>query len=74
MWQIKVTGKQIRFFLPSGRVGAIQPLHVAGGVPKNLQGCYSVSLDEQRRYGWGTLSGPTELRIFRKWVKDGLKQ
>jgi hypothetical protein len=69
---IKVTGKQIRFLLDSGRVWMIQQLHVPGGVPKELQGNYDVPLEEQR-HGWGNLKGATELKILRAWVASGFK-
>jgi hypothetical protein len=45
---IKVTAKQIRFLLGSGRAWMVQPLHVPDGVPKDLQGYYRVPLEEER--------------------------
>jgi hypothetical protein len=71
---IKITAKQIRFLLSSGRAWAVHPLHVSAGVPRDLQGYYDVPLDEQRRYRWGTLSGRRELAILRSWVASGYRQ
>jgi hypothetical protein len=71
---IKVTPRQIRFLLSSGRVWAVQPLHVPEGVPTDLQGYYSVPLEEERRHRWGLLDAGRELDIFRAWVASGFKQ
>jgi hypothetical protein len=71
---IKVTPKQIRFLLESGRVWMIQPLHVRKGIPKELCGYYSVSLEEERKHGWGRLSGKREQEILREWVEKGFKE
>lgn len=71
---IKVTAKQIRFIFDSGRVWMIQPLHVAGGVPSDLQGLYCVPLDEQRKHAWGNLKGIQEKKILRQWVSLGFMQ
>jgi hypothetical protein len=70
---IKITAKQNRFVFDSGKVWMIQPLHVAGGVPDQLRGDYSVPLDEQRKNGWGNLNGKQEVTILREWVQNGFK-
>ncbi len=70
---IRITAKQIRFLLNSGRAWAIQPLHVAGGVPAELQGNYAVPLDAQRQHRWGLLDEATELSALRLWVALGYK-
>lgn len=76
MWRrnIKVTPRQIRFLLESGRVWMVQPLHVLGGVPKELCGYYSVSLEEERKHGWGRLNGKREQAILGEWVANGFKE
>jgi hypothetical protein len=71
---IKVTAKQIRFLLSSGRAWMVQPLHVPGDVPTDLRGYYSVPLEEERRYKWGLLDSETELAALRAWVASGFKQ
>ena len=70
---IRITAKQIRFLLGSGRAWAVQHLHVADGVPAELRGNYAVPLDEQRRHGWGLLDEATELGVLRSWVALGYK-
>jgi hypothetical protein len=70
---IKVTPKQIRFLLEGGRVWMIQPLHVPEGIPQELCGYYSVSLEEERKHGWGLLTGQCELEILREWLENGFK-
>jgi len=77
---IRITAKQIRFVFDSGKVWMIQPLHVTSGVPVDLRGNYSVPLDEQRKHAWGnrkfgwvTMSGKQEVRIFRQWIRSGFK-
>jgi len=67
---IKITARQIRFLLV-GRVWMIQPLHIAEGVPKHLQGFYCVPLAEQRRYQWGLLNEAEELQILESWIASG---
>lgn len=72
---VKVTAKQMRFLLGGGRrVWMIQPLHVPGGVPRELQGHYAPPTDEQQNRGWGALDAATELTILREWVARGYKQ
>jgi hypothetical protein len=70
---IKITPKQIRFLLDWRRAWGVQPLHVPGGIPADLQGYYAVPLDEERKHGWGDLSAATELRVLRQWVARGYK-
>ena len=70
---IRITAKQIRFVFDSGKVWMIQPLHVTSGAPDDLRGTYSVPLDEQRKHGWGSLSGKQQVRILRQWVRSGFK-
>jgi hypothetical protein len=71
---IKITAKQIRFLLSSGRAWMVQPLHVPGDVPRELRGYYAVPLDEERRYSWGGLDAATELAVLWAWVANGFKQ
>lgn len=70
---VRITAKQIRFLLGSGRAWAILPLHVAGGVPTDLRGDYVVPLDAQRQHRWGLLDEATELSVLRSWVTRGYK-
>jgi hypothetical protein len=71
---IKITARQIRFLLSSGRAWAVHPLHVPDGVPADLRGYYAVPLEEERRYRWGLLDGAQELEILRTWVASGFRQ
>ena len=70
---IRITAKQIRFVFDSGKVWMIQKLHVAGGVPDDLRGNYSVPLVEQQKHGFGNLTGKQEVRVLRQWVRSGFK-
>src|SRR4051812_46450198 len=71
---IRVTAKQIRFLLGSGRAWMVQPLHVPDGVPKDLQGYHRVPLEEERRHRRGLLKGAQELDILRALVAVGFMQ
>ena len=70
---VRITAKQIRFLLGSGRAWAVQPLHIAGGVPAELRGDYAVPLDAQRQHRWGLLDEATELSVLRSWVALGYR-
>jgi hypothetical protein len=70
---IKITAKQIRFMFDSGKVWMIQPLHRRNGVPKELQGHYSVPSDEWQNCGWGGLDAKQEEKILRQWVRLGYR-
>src|SRR5262245_15648893 len=73
---IKVTAKQIRFLLSSGRAWMVQPLHVPGGVPAALRGYYAVPLSGVSREGVGphVRSSSSVERLFRDQDPTALRR